>query len=323
MNSITIKPFNSAYGSGMNAFITMEQSQYDSADTRAVFVSDINQSHFKFKSISSIAYLEPVIFGLTVGDRIKVEFEMCSLSGLCGVDLQLISLKESGTTTTINSYKTSNSTDGYFKKEIIEFVLPPTIDGNYGIIFNIRAKNLNSEFAIKNITISTDNKNIDFKDVFMVVDCKNRFEKVLTSSVKSEVKVYQNLDTMPKTINANGITFNTSNVGYKGLFFEVGNSFLRTSKAIYVKGVVNSGEIKITNSQYNKNGVLKMSPTEIPLTGSFEKIIFLPTLTDVEYDYLDVGTTSDANFTIEKVIFFKQRYDDNKDFAFSNSLQRG
>ena len=323
MNSITIKPLNSAYASGMNTFVTMNQTEYDSASTRAVFVSDINQSRFKFKSGTAIAYLEPVIFGLNAGDKIKLEFEMCSISGLCGIDLQVISLKETGTTTTINSYKTTNSTDGYFKKEIIEFVLPPTITGNYGIIFNIRAKNLNSEFAIKNISISTDNKNIDFKDVFVAVNCKNRFEKVLANSVNSEVKDYQNLATMPKTIDSNGITFNTTNEGYKGLFFEVGNSFLRTSKAIYVKGVVNSGEIKVTNSQYNKNGYLKMEPTKISLTGSFEKIIYLPTLTDVEYDYLDVGTTGDADFTIEKVVFFKQRYDDNKDFVFSNSLQRG
>ena len=324
MSVLNINPLNCAYSVGLNAFGTFSESEYASSTTRSVMFKEPFKSWFKLKTVSSAAYLEPVIFGLNQGDRIKIEFDMCSITKGSKIELQIIRVEESGTTTYIQSVKTDEQKESYFKHYVLDFSLKPEAKNNKGIIFNLRSTVLNSETILKNLNISLENESIDFKENLQVVDCKNRFEKIIKNSDLSEVRQYTNLKTIPYTFDTNSnIVFNTSNSGFKGIFLEVGNSTLRTSKAVYVKGTLNSGSIDVINAQYNKNNVLKNTTTTVNITEpTFEKIIYFATLTNVEYDYLDVGTTGNANFALEKVIFFKNRYDDDKDFVYSKMLDR-
>lgn len=324
MKTLNINPLNCAYSVGLNTFGTFSESEYTNTETRSVLFKEPFKSWFKFKSVSNIAYIEPVIFGLNQGDKIKIEFDMCNILGKSKINLQVISVAENGSTAYIQQLNTTEQTETYFKHYVLEFSISEAENNNKGIIFNIRSGYTENEMIIKNINISLENESIDFKENLQVVDCKNRFEKIIKNSALSEVRKYNGLSTMPYTFDTNSnIIFNTSNSGFKGIFLEVGNSTLRTSKAVYVKGTLNSGSIDVINAQYNKNNVLKGTETVVNVTGTtIEKIIYFATLTDVEYDYLDLGTTGNADFIIEKVIFFKNRYDDNKDFIYSKILDR-
>lgn len=325
MKTLNINPLNCAYSIGLNVFGTFSESEYTNTATRSVLFKEPFKSWFKFKSVSSIAYIEPIVFGLNQGDKIKIEFDMCNIVGKSKINLQVISVAENGATTIIQQLNTTDQTETYFKHYVLEFSISEAGKDNKGIIFNIRSGYTENEMIIKNINISLENESIGFKENLQVVDCKNRFEKIIKNSALSEVRKYNDLSTMPYTFDTNSnIVFKTSNSGFKGIFLEVGNSTLRTSKAIYVKGALNNGtSIDIINAQYNKNNVLKGTETVVNVTDTtIEKIIYFPTLTDVEYDYLEVGTTGNADFILEKVIFFKNRYDDNKDFIYSKILDR-
>ena len=324
MSIININPLNCAYSVGLNVFGTFSENEYASSTTRSVLFKEPFKSWFKLKTVSSVAYLEPVIFGLNQGDRIKIEFDMCSITKGSKIEVQILRVEENGSNTAIQTVKTDEQKESYFKHYVLDFSLKPEAKNNRGIILNIRSSIANSETILKNVNIFVENESIEFKENLQVVNCKNRFEKIIKNSVSSEVRKYDGLSTMPYTFDTNSnIIFNTSNNGFKGIFLEVGNSTLRTSKAVYVKGSLNSGSIDVINAQYNKNNVLKGTTTTVNITEPiFEKIIYFATLTDVEYDYLDVGTTGNANFILEKVIFFKNRYDDNKDFIYSKILDR-
>ena len=77
------------------------------------------------------------------------------------------------------------------------------------------------------------------------------------------------------------------------------------------------------NRKINKNNVLKGTTTDVNVTGTIiEKIIYFPTLTDVEYDYLEVGTTGNADFILEKVIFSRYIWYISQNFQ-SRYLSKG
>ena len=323
-NKISIIPLNCGYGVGLNSFSTFNESEYNSTSTRAILYKKPLVSWFKMKSITSTSYIEPAIFGLDVSDKIKVEFEMCNIKGKGGATIKIVGVSESGVTTDLQSINTLDQTETYFKKYSIEFCLNENAKNNQGIIVNLRQKYINNEMIVKNVSIEIFKPSIDLREIVGIVNCKNRFEKIINKSDSSEVKDYSSLKTIDKTIDTSGLVINTSDdTKFKGLYYEVGNNKYRNPKSVYLKGNITSGNIKVTNDIYNKNNIKKQLTVENSISsGEIEKIIYFSNNTDVEYDYLDIGTTGACNFTIDNVIFYKNRFDDVQDMNYSTLLER-
>lgn len=323
-NKITINPLNCAYGIGLNSIATFSDAEYNNANTRSILYKDAFSSWFKMKSVTQASYIEPAIFGLTASDKIKVEFEMCNISGIGGASIKIVGVSSTGVTSDLQILNTLDQKETHFKKYSLEFALNNSALNNEGIVINIRQKNLNNEVIIKNLTIEVFNPSIDLKQVVKVVNCKNRYEKIINGSVLSEVKDYSSLKDVKKTIDDKGLHINSSDItGFKGLFFEVGNNKYRNPKALYVSGNVTSGTVKVTNDIYNKNNIQKALTVEndLPL-GNIKKIIYFEGTTNTEYDYLDIGTKEAVNFTLDTVVFFKNRFDDISDLNYSTILER-
>lgn len=323
-NKISINPLNCGYGVGLNSFSTFNESEYNSTSTRAILYKNPLVSWFKMKSISSTSYIEPAIFGLDVSDKIKIEFEMCNLSGKGGATIKIVGISSTGVTSDLQFANTLDQTETYFKKYSIEFCLGENARNNQGIIVNLRQKYNNNEMIVKNVSIEIFKPSIDLREIVGIVNCKNRFEKIINKSDSSEVKDYSSLKTIDKTIDTSGLVINTSDdTKFKGLYYEVGNNKYRNPKSVYLKGNITSGNIKVTNDIYNKNNIKKQLTVENSISsGEIEKIIYFSNNTDVEYDYLDIGTTGACNFTIDNVIFYKNRFDDVQDMNYSTLLER-
>ena len=323
-NKISINPLNCGYGVGLNSFSTFDESEYTSSSIRSILYKDPLTSWFKMKSVSLNSYIEPAIFGLDVSDKIKVEFEMCNVKGKGGATIKIVGVSESGVTTDLQSISTLDQSETYFKKYSIEFCLNENAKNNQGIIVNLRQKYINNEMIIKNVNIEIFKPTIDLREVVAIVNCKNKFEKIINKSDLSEVKDYSSLKNIEKTINENGLVINTEDdTKFKGLYYEVGNNKYRNPKSIYIKGNITSGTIKATNDIYNKNNIKKQLTVENSISSDeIEKIIYFSNNTNVEYDYLDIGTTGACNFTIDNVIFYKNRFDDVIELNYSTILDR-
>lgn len=336
-HSIYITPLNCAFDAGMNSFIKMEEDEYNSSSTRAIYCKDPLQSWFKFKSFTEgTPYLEPSIFGLNVGDIITVEFDGLLVSGDNPLNFGVSFRGINGNTVNNNPLHQctlpNNSFDTSFKHFKIPFIIMSDMDNTTGILLNIRAFAGNKhEIIIKNLKLTVETDNPNFSLVNNYVDYKSYKDFLKSINYVSGTSVNASLNTVKQIYTDGGIAisddeivFNTSNTlgKWKGLASQFTVDKYPNPIAVYIEykcndedtffGVYSQSfsekDTKVDAEKFNRN--LSMIPKDVYT----KKIVYLKSnYVNKRNEIVLIGMSStEIKASIKRVIFSIPRFDDGR-----------
>lgn len=325
---INILPINCGFNSSFNDKITFSETEYNSASERKVLVIDPLKSYFKMKSVTKVAYLEPVFFGLDIGDKITIKFKQKTISGDGVVTIQ--ALMQNGNVP-LTYTPTSKIASNFFENVEISFYVTDEIKSYSGdeLIVNIRATSF-GEIILKDIEICVDSS-LDLRQDLVIYDSKNKYEKMIANANKTECQtsIYSGIQTIKSSggisyANDSFVINTTNNTSWKGVYHTLSNCNYSNPVCIFVEFNITDGlELPLTSKHYDSSFTQINSSVQeikIPTTPATQKkLIYFDGFKNGEYHYVDLGRKSNPfNGTIKKVIICKNRFDNDLNFDKSN-----
>ena len=338
-HSIYITPLNCAFDTGMNSFIKMEEDEYNSSSTRAIYCKDPLQSWFKFKSFTEgTPYLEPSIFGLNVGDIITVEFDGLLVSGDNPLNFGVSFRGINGNTVNNNPLHEctlpNNSFDTSFKHFKIPFIIMSDMDNTTGILLNIRAFAGNKhEIIIKNLklTVETNNPNFSLSNNVVDYETKRDFIKMInhvsgTTLCSSTFKNNQALYDNGSICYQDGALHYDVVPGGKwaGIVSVLSQNSYGSPIVVYLEYKYTKGLSRIYSQSWSSSdarvGVEQYIEFPLNTTDEYVKhIMYFKGVSgeDIKYNIVNIGSANlSQNFSIKRMIVSIPRFDDEnkKDF---------
>lgn len=332
-HSIYITPLNCSYDIGVNEFIKCDKDEYDALNSRGIYCKNVLSSYFKMKSVGTnlTPYLEPAVYGVSVGDIITIEFDALLVSGMCppNFGIRYIKIDENGVdqSTSWGEYIPDNSLDTYFKHFKIPFVITPNFSGNTGILLNIRSQSTTEhEMVIKNVLLTVETDNLNFRLENNMVEYKCEKDYLKSINYVCQTPLIPSINNIKNLIDNGKITFadnsmsiaGTSTSGiYKGLGCMLSVPTYSTPYVAYIEYTQTSGNnigVFVQEFGNDDSKITTEQKTDVPYQSSVRKkgiFYFKGNIGEKRNVFINVGRTNvEFDITFHRVIFCCPRFDD-------------
>lgn len=327
-HKITITPLNCSWSLGLNPLLKMEESEYISSSGRCIYCKSPDLSWFKMKSTpGTTPYVEPVLFGVKVGDIITVDFDALLYSGAGELLFSILPILSGNALGAVKNY---NFPTGVLKSHYKHFKISVPIESiatnQIGVLLNVRpaATSTNSEIIFKNIEIEVETTNEKFALYNNIVKYDNKLDYLNCINLYSGTNVRTTYNTLLDLYTASEISFPDDNTmastgatanKFRGLCCEFTANNHPNPYVLYLEYINNdSNPIALTVNGYDSaNTHNTHSVAELPITETWKKKIIYVNGTNLKFEktFMDIGKTSGAsNFQIRNVRFSNPRFDD-------------
>lgn len=327
-HSITITPLNCAFGSGINNFLRMEESEYVTAGlSRRMYCKSPDISWFKMKSNTETPFLEPAFYGLKPGDIIEVELSALLLSGVApNITIPFTNITDvyaASPNLRTEIIASAQNLKSHYKKFKVRWVVPATFTG-IGVLLNLRPSQTVSEIIIKDIIVTIDTVN----PLFSIVDNITAFrtktdymqcvDYITGSNLNAPWNGLKTVHTAGEVLFPDDYTMQFSGAdvsNFKGLATCFNGAKYRRSIAVYAEYSITTAN-PIVVSAYgvsDSSAVASVGGTEFSASAVVRKSLMFVNVTvstPSRKTLIDLGRTGVNNFTLKNVRISMPQFDD-------------
>jgi hypothetical protein len=319
---IAITPLNCSFSEALNGFVTMEPSEYEAANSRAVYCREPDLSWFKFKSVTDSPYLEPAFFGLRGGDIITVDFDALVQSGEVadfGCTFTAIDCKAAVESPAYAQLLPDGSFYSHFTHYTIPFVVMPQISGFTGIRVRIGANaNTPCEMIVKNIEITVETSNHRFALRDGIASYRKKRDYLNCVRFHAGTDISKAFHSLKKRFESGSISFpDAQTVSFDEAPGQFGGLMALMSAGLYASPQVAyfeyEGEVSVRARDFDhEGGKMGTRSASVKIASSWRRQImyFAGQCYDARNTLLSVGSFNGKPLKLKNVFLSVPRFDD-------------